>query len=379
MLKESNPADFPDCSRALALVLSELPLRGTRLRDVNLGTPPRNEQSDPGGLLYRYWAKAGSDAEPRIHLAIWHALDVAAVTMELLARNPLVASSFSRWLSMSLGDATRFVAAAIGLHDLGKMSGAFQAKRPDAARLLGATIDPRLWTSNSHHADLTVPLYDVIVGTTIHTLTDVFRQLLVAISGHHGRPAATIQGVSPGAPNIAAALNGARIAGPQDVAAAAELRRIVVELVAPSILPIARELEPACTWATAGLAVLADWIGSNERWFEPRTEALGPTEYWERARASAQTAVIDSGVGAVLPSSLAGLETWVQDCAPRPMQRMGADVALHSGDTITIIEDLTGSGKTEAALILAHRLIATGRAQRLFWALPTQGMHRGIR
>ncbi len=36
-----------------------------------------------------------------------------------------------------------------------------------------------------------------------------------------------------------------------------------------------------------------------------------------------------------------------------------------------ILEDVTGAGKTEAALILAHRLMAAGNAQGLFFGLPT--------
>jgi CRISPR-associated endonuclease/helicase Cas3 len=39
---------------------------------------------------------------------------------------------------------------------------------------------------------------------------------------------------------------------------------------------------------------------------------------------------------------------------------------------LIVIEDLTGSGKTEAALILAARLMASGQAERLYVGLPTQ-------
>jgi len=38
---------------------------------------------------------------------------------------------------------------------------------------------------------------------------------------------------------------------------------------------------------------------------------------------------------------------------------------------LAVIEDLTGSGKTEAAMTLAHRLMAAGRAQGVYVALPT--------
>ena len=36
-----------------------------------------------------------------------------------------------------------------------------------------------------------------------------------------------------------------------------------------------------------------------------------------------------------------------------------------------IIEEATGSGKTEAALVLAQRLIAEGNGEGIFFGLPT--------
>lgn len=54
-----------------------------------------------------------------------------------------------------------------------------------------------------------------------------------------------------------------------------------------------------------------------------------------------------------------------------PLQHMLADMALPDGPVLTIAEDVTGSGKTEAAVMLAARLVADGRATGLFFALPT--------
>ena len=38
---------------------------------------------------------------------------------------------------------------------------------------------------------------------------------------------------------------------------------------------------------------------------------------------------------------------------------------------LAVIEDETGSGKTEAALILARRMLAAGKGAGLYFALPT--------
>src|SRR5262249_39719522 len=46
-------------------------------------------------------------------------------------------------------------------------------------------------------------------------------------------------------------------------------------------------------------------------------------------------------------------------------------VDLPEGPLLFIIEDMTGSGKTEAAVVLSHRLMLAGRAKGLYVALPT--------
>ena len=53
------------------------------------------------------------------------------------------------------------------------------------------------------------------------------------------------------------------------------------------------------------------------------------------------------------------------------MQVWARSVELPDGPALFMIEDETGSGKTEAALMLAHRLMATCHAEGIYVALPT--------
>ncbi len=46
-------------------------------------------------------------------------------------------------------------------------------------------------------------------------------------------------------------------------------------------------------------------------------------------------------------------------------------ISASLGPQLFILEDVTGAGKTEAALILTHRLMSAGKAQGLFFGLPT--------
>ena len=49
-----------------------------------------------------------------------------------------------------------------------------------------------------------------------------------------------------------------------------------------------------------------------------------------------------------------------ETAAPSPMQAWARNAELPAGPALFMIEDETGSGKTDAALMLAHRLIASG-------------------
>ena len=53
------------------------------------------------------------------------------------------------------------------------------------------------------------------------------------------------------------------------------------------------------------------------------------------------------------------------------MQTWAETVPLPHGPLLILIEDMTGGGKTEAATMLAHRLMGTGRANGVYFALPT--------
>jgi CRISPR-associated endonuclease/helicase Cas3 len=57
---------------------------------------------------------------------------------------------------------------------------------------------------------------------------------------------------------------------------------------------------------------------------------------------------------------------------PSPVQGFAEAVTLPDGPSLIIVEDVTGSGKTEAALTLAHPLMALSRANGLYVALPTE-------
>ncbi|MCZ2090019.1 MAG: CRISPR-associated helicase Cas3', partial [Burkholderiales bacterium] len=127
------------------------------------------------------------------------------------------------------------------------------------------------------------------------------------------------------------------------------------------------------SWWLAGLAVLADWLGSNTGHFPYRAaDGLAPGDYWTLALEQGARAVDASGV---VPPDAAPARHFADLFpgmpTPSPLQAWAGSTPLHDGPQIHLLEDVTGAGKTEAALMLTHRLMASGRADGFFVALPT--------
>jgi CRISPR-associated endonuclease/helicase Cas3 len=94
------------------------------------------------------------------------------------------------------------------------------------------------------------------------------------------------------------------------------------------------------------------------------------TIYWEtHARPAAARALAAAGMHSARASSNTGL--FGTEYEATALQKYAESVVLPEGPLLFIVEDMTGAGKTEAAVILAHRLMLAGKAQGLCVALPT--------
>ncbi|HHH38472.1 MAG TPA: CRISPR-associated helicase Cas3', partial [Sedimenticola sp.] len=137
--------------------------------------------------------------------------------------------------------------------------------------------------------------------------------------------------------------------------------------------PMLSDRRRQASWLLAGLAVLCDWLGSDQNLFTYRSTPLPLATYWsETALPTACQAVEQAGIIPQTPHSHlapAALFPYLEQASP--LQRQCARVALGDGPRLFILEEATGAGKTEAALILTHRLMAAGRARGLYIGLPT--------
>ena len=291
-----------------------------------------------------------------MHSVPHHSLDVAASALVL-------ASVFKSPVPI----APTTVAALVALHDVGKFTRPFQAKVPELwPTALGAF---RLPPPSFHDDDG----YVLLCGPLAGHLDQLFagwplssrRPLLRAVTGHHGRPP---QGFDKPLLSETVACRVCR-------EAAASLVRSALTAIQPPPLPrLDRATRDRLAWFLAGLAVAADWLGSGRCWFPPviANEHADLRRYWEDiALPRARQAVGEAGLLPSRISSRSGLAALFGIDTARPVQSWAEAVRLPAGPALFTIEDATGSGKTEAALVLAHRLIMAGRGQGIFFALPT--------
>ena len=88
---------------------------------------------------------------------------------------------------------------------------------------------------------------------------------------------------------------------------------------------------------------------------------------------SGQKAIEDKGLLAQSPESRPSYANFAPQAATRPrsMQKLVEEAPLKDGAQLFILEDTTGAGKTEAAIMLAARMMAAGKGEGLYFALPT--------
>ncbi|NKC30219.1 CRISPR-associated helicase Cas3' [Falsiroseomonas selenitidurans] len=318
------------------------------------------------GSTSAFWGKARPGGSgPSMHPLLAHSLDVAAVA-SLLPR------------AAETGLPRRSLAFLVALHDIGKFSRNFQAMVPDhwpagvlgPMPLAGVPEGPRHDAMGFHLLDRTLsPLLEPLLPTEgpRQTAWDVGLRapLLRAIAGHHGRPPQKLL-VPPGPPLLCQGCTGA----------ATDFVAAMLAVFQPEPLRCPSENEIArWAWQLAGLVTLADWVGSRQAWFPyvPPSDVASPAAYfWDHALPRAAAALAGAGISGCRPAPFEGVRKLFPGITtPSPIQEWAATVPLTPEPTLVVVEDLTGSGKTEAALILAQRLMAAGRADGVFVALPT--------
>jgi CRISPR-associated endonuclease/helicase Cas3 len=224
-----------------------------------------------------------------------------------------------------------------GLHDLGKVRAGWQDYIHQIGKSTGhvAPTLAALFRDDPGLVEALSPVLSLFAGDDIENA--VFTTIC-----HHGRPVPEhIWNQQPKT----------EFGGP----ALAEIGRLIDELLA--LFPAAQEPAGPLIWTCevehlfAGLLMMADWRASSLRLDMPdiRPEYIRATLRDHQPR---EITDLDMGIS-----------SW------RPMQKAVGEAPLQR---VMLIEDMTGSGKTEAALRLALRHLEAGHADAIRFCVPTR-------
>jgi len=331
--------------------------------------------------LFEYWGKAKHDEGegPSWHPVVYHSLDVASVGEVYLEKHPSLLSFFSKELNVPPDLIQSWLRYLLLIHDLGKFSHAFQGQKPDLVEsITGVCPAPSGYETRhdtlgymawSHWGREEVSAFQIPEGIKKRSWDKHWSQWVKASCGHHGMPpeenptnvlGMKLHFTEEDEKNIKDYL--------------LQIKKITedhsVWQPGEDFLKQSRRL----SWWIAGLSVLCDWIGSNRSHFPFQAPGQTIEEYWDSALEKADAAILNTGV---LPTksaprkSFKELFTGLSVLQPRPLQGFCQDSEVPNQPQLFILEDLTGSGKTESALLLANRLLSAQAVNGIYFALPT--------
>ena len=338
---------------------------------------------------FRYWGKADRENPRRYHLLTYHCLDVAAVGRVLLDSHNLLRSRLSEALQMNVEPLVQLFCFFLSIHDIGKFAEVFQNKRPDIKEELFGGKSER--NSLQRHDSLGYIVWRHLWERFIQyevfgfnqdnplywELQDGFNQLACCFTGHHGHPAKTNDGRR--------ALSVNSYFSNMDLNAVFKFTQdqwrfhctkglITIERLA-DVDKIVR-----VSWWIAGLTVVCDWIGSDESIFTFHKKETEFDEYWQKkAMPRAEEALVKCGLLPSQPSApMSLLELTHEQLDPTPLQSLCIKHRVPDTPQLWILEDITGAGKTEAAMLLVNRLMASSQATGFFIGLPTMATADGM-
>ncbi|EGX6616199.1 CRISPR-associated helicase Cas3' [Salmonella enterica] len=329
----------------------------------------------------RYWGKTSkspTNITSSYHLLAYHCLDVAACGYNIIKENIFSSKNTLDECNIKETNAENWIIWFLASHDIGKFARGFQkyAEFPDSPLVppvsgisalerhdsLGFYLWGKLlegWSAGSN---------EIIAGIEPENrarFESALNSWMLISTGHHGIPPDTMKNRSSLAFTD------------EDIVAATHYLEALSELF-PFTLPqewktkAGRKCLKQHSWFFAGLVTLADWMGSDETQFPMLSEPMSLKEYWPLACEKAQQAILR-----MPPLSQhshyqdhRALFPFIQTLTPLQQRASELDISA-PGAQLVVLEDVTGAGKTEAALILTHRLMSANKGHGLYVGLPT--------
>jgi len=328
---------------------------------------------------YKYWGKAEKDTG-KYHLLPYHCLDVAAVGWLLFDHAKPLCSRIAKQLKVDHEWLQRWVTFCLCLHDIGKFATAFQGVVPALSPKL-VPSNPRMPYSERHDTLGFILWQDVLSIKWLDSgglgfesrHSDLAKRLrnvspwMEIVTGHHGEPPKRMPIRHQ---NFFTVADEEAVSCFREDVTALFLKDFNSSILAEKDLKSRLKLS---SWQLAGAIVLADWLGSGRGSESYSQTEVSLDDYWQHHALPLAEEVIaktDLSRAAVAPfTSTSHLFPFITLLTP--LQGWAEKRQLGMSNQIFILEDVTGAGKTEAALVLAHRLMANGLAEGIYVALPT--------
>lgn len=338
---------------------------------------------------FKYWGKAQHKPNQigthysllPYHLLPYHCLDVAAVGKAVFSANQALTRDLAHFLELTEEQLTNLFCFMLALHDLGKFSSSFQKLYLSNTDDLYNPVDCADYDGkNFRHDRMGLYFWTIIQDEVLMVLTqgedvdsrglmrvqDTLMILADCVLGHHGQP------INKNDPNAIKAFveehnEQAVIAFVKDILPIFNPQIALEKLASKDWQKRLKQV----SWHLAGIAVVTDWIGSDSNFFHYQTEKIPLSEYWSMAQAAAQRALEATDLWQPLNVQPFSSIQKYYGFSPTPLQDWAETVVVDKTSQLFILEDVTGAGKTEAALALTHRLMAAGAAEGFYFGLPT--------
>jgi len=331
------------------------------------------------------WAKKAKDGSEQWLPLTMHMADSAAVAKKLW--NHWVADGVKRSIVSGLldgGCGERLAVFLAAVHDLGKATPVFQAKRSGNAGL------DRVMSDRTEHYGLAMQSSACFenASRTPHALaTQVLlrqagcsKNIAATLGAHHGKPTDTDDGSDMMAQypqNFHLGKHGKEAWG----SVQQELLSYSLKLAGYATINDIPRPNMAAQVLLSGLVILADWIASSEALFPYiGLDDMGSPCAKARLDAAWQALALPKAWQAgekLSPESL--YQKRFSFSSANALQKTVMQTAASLGNPgILVIEAPMGVGKTEAALLAAEIFACTAKRKGVFFALPTQATSDGM-
>ncbi len=316
---------------------------------INAKTPPS------------FWAKTTEKGKPGISVYD-HMINVGCVAHCIAEMYPVLLERFQIEPSI--------VSALAALHDLGKISPGFQRKcKAWLEENNLSKIDRNYVWDTAMESDHGKVSHAAIQALLVEFGADhsTAKYLSAVLGAHHGRlnpPNDRGYRPSKGISDSSSRID-------WDAERRINAQRIWDRFAAADTFSEMDDSSPQLWWL-AGLTSVADWIGSDERFFLPdeSNETIDKNDVAHAALKAIGFKKIELIPGLSFHDLFHDPEHPEISWHPNEMQEKAYQII--TGPGVYLIEAPMGMGKTEAALWASYQLLASGKATGIYFALPTQ-------